>query len=210
MTPAARSNLAPSDEGRSTSSRPLTIRQTERRARVLRAAAELAAEGGYDSVQIREVAARAEVALGTVYHYFESKDDLLAALLLEWLRRFETQLSDEPPVGATVADRVSDVFGRGVVSMGANPDVSAALMMGLSSPGEASAAHQAQLHRTLTSALGLAFDDDFDPGQQARIIRTLEHVWYSGLLGWIYGWMPYEQAASELDDAIHVLLDHYS
>ena len=42
---------------------------------------ELAAEGGYDAVQMREVAERADVALGTLYRYFPSKVHLLVAAM---------------------------------------------------------------------------------------------------------------------------------
>ena len=47
--------------------------QAARRERILDAAMDLAADGGWDSVQMREVAERAEVALGTLYRYFPSK-----------------------------------------------------------------------------------------------------------------------------------------
>ena len=46
---------------------------------MLVAALQLGADGGYDAVQMRDVAASAEVALGTIYRYFPSKDALLAA-----------------------------------------------------------------------------------------------------------------------------------
>src|SRR4029434_3569150 len=52
----------------------LTNSQEARRQRVILTALELAAEGGYDAVQMRDVAARANVALGTIYRYFSSKD----------------------------------------------------------------------------------------------------------------------------------------
>ena len=57
----------------------MTTSQRERRDRVIDAAMQLAAEGGYDAVQMRDVATKADVALGTVYRYFGSKDPLLAA-----------------------------------------------------------------------------------------------------------------------------------
>jgi AcrR family transcriptional regulator len=44
------------------------------------AALELAAEGGFGSVQIVPVAARAGIAAGTVYRYFSAKVELIAAL----------------------------------------------------------------------------------------------------------------------------------
>src|SRR5215831_1124494 len=48
---------------------------------ILAAARDLAAEGGMAAVQIAPVAARAGVAAGTVYRYFPSKTDLVAALV---------------------------------------------------------------------------------------------------------------------------------
>jgi AcrR family transcriptional regulator len=50
---------------------------------ILAAARDLAAEGGMAAVQIAPVAARAGVAAGTVYRYFPSKIDLVAALVAD-------------------------------------------------------------------------------------------------------------------------------
>ena len=72
----------------------LTANQAARRGRVLDAALELAAEGGYDAVQMRDVAARAQVALGTIYRYFASKDHLLAACQVELWRAQSDRLVD--------------------------------------------------------------------------------------------------------------------
>src|SRR5215472_11913941 len=47
---------------------------------ILAAACEAAAEGGMAAVQIAPVAARAGIATGTVYRYFPSKTELVAAL----------------------------------------------------------------------------------------------------------------------------------
>ena len=62
----------------------LTRSQAARRNRVIDAAFQLAGEGGYDAVQMRDVASTASVALGTIYRYFSSKDHLLAACQVEW------------------------------------------------------------------------------------------------------------------------------
>ena len=62
-----------------TVARPLTRAQQARRQRVIDAAMALGLEGGYEAVQMRDVAARADVAMGTVYRYFTSKDHLLAS-----------------------------------------------------------------------------------------------------------------------------------
>ena len=58
-------------------------RMTARREAIVAAAGHLAAEAGIGAVQITPVARRADVATGTVYRYFPSKDDLVAALVAD-------------------------------------------------------------------------------------------------------------------------------
>jgi AcrR family transcriptional regulator len=53
-------------------------RKAETRERIVSAALELVASGGYVAAQVAAVAERAGVAVGTVYRYFPSKSDLFA------------------------------------------------------------------------------------------------------------------------------------
>ena len=57
----------------------------ERRQSILRAAREVFFENGFHRATVDDVAERAEVSKGTVYLYFESKETILALLLLEGL-----------------------------------------------------------------------------------------------------------------------------
>src|SRR5947199_747030 len=56
-------------------------RLAARRDAIVQAAGALAAEAGINAVQIAPVSQRAGVATGTVYRYFPSKNDLVAALV---------------------------------------------------------------------------------------------------------------------------------
>ena len=58
-------------------------RRAETRARIVTAARELIAEGGYVAAPVAAVADRARVAVGTVYRYFPSKSDLFAEVFRE-------------------------------------------------------------------------------------------------------------------------------
>ena len=51
-----------------------------RRDQIIGAAAEVFAEKGYERATVKEVAARAEIAPGTIYLYFKNKHDLLLAI----------------------------------------------------------------------------------------------------------------------------------
>lgn len=56
-------------------------RLADKRARILKAARDLVADGGWPAAQIDHVAARAGVATGTVYRYWPSKAELCAEIV---------------------------------------------------------------------------------------------------------------------------------
>jgi AcrR family transcriptional regulator len=73
---------------------------------VLLAAQKLFAQRGYEGTSIGDVAALAEVGVGTVYHHFDDK----RALLLDLLENYEgTELRDESGGAVSAAFEVSDV-----------------------------------------------------------------------------------------------------
>jgi AcrR family transcriptional regulator len=53
----------------------------------------IVAERGLDEVSVREVASAAGVSIGTVQHYFPTKDDMLAAAFNEVVRRIRTRIT---------------------------------------------------------------------------------------------------------------------
>lgn len=155
---------------------------------------------------MRTVAERADVALGTVYHYFSSKDHLLAESLSEWLAAFGRSIAVDPVTGDTTLDRVLDLLGRTIQQMGAHRQVTAALISGFVAEGEEVAACQEALHETFSAIMATAFDDDFPVGDRDRIVRSLEHVWFSALIGWKNEWLTYERASGDLENAARMLL----
>jgi AcrR family transcriptional regulator len=66
----------------------------ERRQSILQAAREVFFEKGFYQATVDNVASRAEVSKGTVYLYFESKETLLAHLLLEGLEALRGYLEE--------------------------------------------------------------------------------------------------------------------
>jgi AcrR family transcriptional regulator len=183
----------------------LTPNQVARRSRVLDAALALAAEGGYDAVQMRDVAGRAQVALGTIYRYFASKDHLLAECQLESWRSMGGRIALRPLQGATAADRVLDLIHRVMRTVEREPQQAAALITASSSPDPAVRECQKEMvalqDATLAGAMG-----DLDPARTADIARTLRYVWFSSLLGWVNGWNDYQAITREFESAARLLL----
>ena len=96
------------ERGRRSASPARTPSQVARRERIIRAATELLEEREYERIQIRHVADAASVALGTLYRYFPSKEQLYAEVLLTWSESFEhAGAGAEPPGG----DRCRPVAG---------------------------------------------------------------------------------------------------
>lgn len=63
-------------------------RAARRKAEILEAAANVFAENGFHRSTIKDIAEAADIAEGTIYNYFESKDDLLISLI-DWLADLE-------------------------------------------------------------------------------------------------------------------------
>jgi TetR/AcrR family transcriptional regulator, cholesterol catabolism regulator len=188
-----------------TALRPLTRAQQARRQRVIDAAMSLGLEGGYEAVQMRDVAARADVAMGTVYRYFTSKDHLLAAALVHWVELLDARLAQQPARGAGPAERVLDVLDRALRAMARQPKLVSAVFTSLSSPDPGAVACQQQvtalMERIITRAIGEPQPPD--PAERSRIIG---HVWYSALVGWINGWSAISRVYDELAVAVGLLL----
>ncbi|HEX4815147.1 MAG TPA: helix-turn-helix domain-containing protein [Nonomuraea sp.] len=98
------------------------VRQLERAHRILDAAAELILRWGYDKTTIDDVAKRADVAKGTIYLHWKTRDDLFVALL----RRERVRLLED--IRATAPATVSELFGRFVGALLRRPLVRAVLI----------------------------------------------------------------------------------
>ena len=183
----------------------LTPNQAARRRRVIEAAMKLAADGGYDAVQMRDVASEAGVALGTIYRYFASKDHLLAACQVEWAEEIQRRVHQRPPRGDTAADRVVDVLRHATRSNEKQPQLTAALLTAISSPDPAVSDCQRQMTAIMSDVLATPMDG-LDADLKQGVIDALNHIWFSALLGWVNGWASADSVGADLESAARLLL----
>jgi AcrR family transcriptional regulator len=81
----------------------------DREAALTDALLQIVAERGLDQVSVREVAAGANVSIGTVQHYFPTKDRMLAVAYAEVIARIRFRLENVQP-GSDVRANLSAVL----------------------------------------------------------------------------------------------------
>ncbi len=192
----------------SSSSAPnaLARNQAARRRRVLDAALRLAERGGFDGVQMRDVAAEADVALGTVYRYFTSKERLLLEAMVEQIGALADRLEADPPHGDTPADRVVDVLARATGSLQRHPEVTAAMVRACGSAQPSEADMVRRVTEAMTGIITAAMHEGRPSPRDLAVARALQQVWLSSLVGWVGGVDEAARVTADLDAAAHLLL----
>src|SRR5256885_7340004 len=161
----------------------LTPAQQQRRQRILAAAVALAVEGGYDAVQMREVALRADVALGTLYRYFSSKEHLLVSALAGEVAGIRERLAERPPRGADDAERVMDVIRRSMRSLQRQPNVIAAMLKSLISTGPGVGESVRPIGAEMTGIVVNAMrnDNPASADHDRDVAHVIQQVWLASL-----------------------------
>lgn len=190
MTTTSRAGVpgVPGGSGQGPGRPRLTARQEARRRRILQTTAELAARGGFDAVQMREVAEQAGVALGTLYRYFPSKIHLLVATLQDQLLQLQETLTKRPPTAAEPGARVAQTLMRAFRALQREPQLADAMVRALIF-ADRSVGPDVEAASRLTSAIILdAMGVEGSPApEQSAVARVIEHTWHSALLTWLSG-----------------------
>ncbi|MFF7247969.1 TetR/AcrR family transcriptional regulator [Embleya sp. NPDC008237] len=170
-----------------TLTRSLTRDQQARRERLVRAACDLALEGGYAAVTMHDVADRAGVARATVYRYFTSKNHLLSEVSALWIGELADELAARP-LPADPAGRLAALLCRIVEVSAENRLLTEAVVQAATAPDPSAGQSQETFHQSIHRITGLAFGETPDGGEGAEADRrrdietVLGHVLLSGLV----------------------------
>ncbi|MFI6499282.1 TetR family transcriptional regulator [Nonomuraea typhae] len=177
-----------------------TRSQHQRRKRIVQAAAALASRGGVEAMQMRTVAERAGVALGTLYRYFPSKMDLVVAVVGEEIDLLESSIDRRPPSAATPAGRAVDVLMRATRGLMREPELADALIRSLIM-AEVETPFGDRMTGLLlrVSATGLTLDSATE--EQLALAGSLSSVWVHELLEMLRGRRTYEQIQRRIEIA---------
>jgi TetR/AcrR family transcriptional regulator, cholesterol catabolism regulator len=182
-----------------------TRSQHQRRRRIVQAAAALASRGGVEAMQMRTVAERAGVALGTLYRYFPSKMDLVVAVVSEELDLLESSIERRPPSAATPAGRAVDVLMRATRGLMREPELADALIRSLiMADVEVPFGDRMAGLLLRVSADGLTVEQASE--EQYALVGSLAAIWVQELLEMLRGRRTYEQIQRRIEIAAARLL----
>jgi AcrR family transcriptional regulator len=180
--------------------------QRERRRRILDATLELASQGGYEAVQMRAVADRADVALGTLYRYFPSKIHLLVSGLAMEFERAAERLGRSPLPGETPYDRVLFVLHRVTRSMQREPLLIEAMTRAFMFADPSAAAEVNTVARLMEGMFTRAMHDGEPTADERSIARIIGDVWLSNLVAWVTRRATADDVEAHLELAARLLL----
>lgn len=157
--------------------RPTTAQQQERYDRALAAAARLGALHGLEHVQMTEVAAEADIAVGTLYRYFPSKHHLFAGVLS---RNVGNLRDRRPEPTADSAEAVADFMAQACRSMLRHRLLARAMITSVNAVRtEDGTPADTTMRDRILSVAGISAPDESD----LRLARLVEQCAY-GVLTW--------------------------
>ncbi len=187
--------------------------QRDRRKRILDATIALASKGGFDAVQMRAVAERADVALGTLYRYFPSKIHLLVSALAREFETANANFDRRAIPGDTPPDRVMYVLGRTTRSLQRDPNLTEALTRAFmfADASVANEIHVVGMHVTRMLMRAMKAPDvateDIEPTEEdIAIAKVIGDVWLASLVQWVTGRASAVDVSKSMDVAVRLLL----
>ena len=180
--------------------------QRDRRKRILDATLALASKGGYDAVQMRTVAERADVALGTLYRYFPSKIHLLVGALTQEFEQLQEKLDRKPIPGETPADRMVYVLSRVTRNMQRDPMLTEAMTRAFMFADPSAATEVNTVARQMVRMFTKAKHDGEPSADDIAIARVIGDVWLSNLVAWVTRRASADDVSGHLELAARLLL----
>lgn len=185
----------------------------DRAQRIVDSAIELAEQGGFEAVRLRDVASHADVALGTLYRRFRSKEDLLVAALDREMSGLEEQVLAKLPTGATHLERLTGFFTRITRNFCRKPNLARALLKALVS-GDPELANEvagfhARLERLIVASLRGAVPSEGDPPSDAerQLAWNMDLIWYALIISWSSGVRTQAAVIAETRDAAALMIE---
>ncbi|MBA4026124.1 MULTISPECIES: cholesterol catabolism transcriptional regulator KstR [Mycobacteriales] len=180
--------------------------QRERRRRILDATLQLASKGGYDAVQMRAVAERADVAVGTLYRYFPSKVHLLVTALAREFEAVESRADKTRLRGNTALERLRHVLDMITLAMQRDPLLTEAMTRAFMFADASASAEVDKVALIIDRLLANAMVEGEPTELDLKIARVVSDVWMSNLVQWLTRRASATDVTNRLELTITLLL----
>jgi AcrR family transcriptional regulator len=185
----------------------LTASQFARRERIVKVALGLLVNGDYEKIQMKDVAEASDVALGTVYRYFTSKEHLFAAVQLEWVKTLHRQILRRPLAGQSNLERLSQVLQKSVRAFQIQPQFYRVLLV-LEVAKDPFAKELFEVMSRETEATYRESLSGLDPQTAADLLRVVQAVLGAELRRWVLGRQSIDEVKQNIDAALALLLTY--
>jgi TetR/AcrR family transcriptional regulator, cholesterol catabolism regulator len=178
--------------------------QLARRQRIIDAGLVLLERNEYDRIQIKDVAEEAGVALGTLYHYFSSKEHLFAEVLVKWAATLRASLARRPPQGTTPREKLTVALHRSVRAFQHQPQL-ARLIASLELSSDPFATEIIERLDQTTTGVYMELLNGIEPSRARTIVRTMDAVLDSQLRSWSAGRLSITGVYDYLSESINLI-----
>lgn len=186
---------------------PLPTSRAERRERIVRTALDLLAESEYEAIQMRDVADAANVALATLYRYFPSKEQLFAAVQLEWVERLQRRVAQRPPQGNTNLERLMELIHKSIQAFKKKPQFYRVLLV-LEATKDPVARELYDVMSRATTATYLEAFVDVDPETAGQLLTAATDVLGAEMRQWALGKHSIEAAEQHIEASLRLLFTY--
>ena len=185
----------------------LTASQFARRERIVKVALNLLVNGDYEKIQMKDVAEASDVALGTVYRYFTSKEHLFAAVQIEWVKSLHRQILKRPPKGESNLERLAQVLHMSVRAFQLQPQFYRVLLV-LEVAKDPFAKELFEVMSRETEATYRESLSGVDETTASDLLRVVLAVLGAELRSWVLGRQSIDEVKQNLDAALSLLLTY--
>ena len=161
----------------------------QKRAQILKSAAKVFAEAGYDRASMTQLARECGISKANIYHYYDSKDAVLFGLLDTYLSELRDRVCGAALEGLGAEDRLRRIVAEIMLAyqgadhehqvqigaMGALPEEQQKLLR----------AYQREMVQFVSDALAAVAPEVFE-GESAKLRGATMSVF--GMLNWYYMW----------------------
>lgn len=184
----------------------VTPAQQARRRAIVQAALDLLTERPYDNIQIRDVAVRAGVALGTLYRYFPSKDQLFAVVMLEWSSAFQDAVRHRRTTPDDDGERLRVLLRRAVRAFGRNPHF-VQLIAALGASDDPAVSEPFSAYSSWFGAAIAEAVPGVDPADVPVLVTLSNSLLDSLLRTWWLGRIRMDEVEEQVDQAVALMFD---